>query len=139
MKKSFHKIISVLMAFVVMFTTMSFTVDMHYCGESLVDFSLFTKAENCRMEKHQPVENCEDPSMMEKSCCSDQQIVKESSDDLKTAFHQLNLEQHNFVAIFFYSYINLFEGLDQNIVPFKHYSPPFIERDIQKLHENYLI
>lgn len=40
------------MAFVVMFTTMSFTVDMHFCGDSLVDFSLFAKAESCGMEKN---------------------------------------------------------------------------------------
>ncbi|HET8837446.1 MAG TPA: hypothetical protein VFM82_00450 [Flavobacteriaceae bacterium] len=127
------------MAFVVMFSTMSFTVDMHYCGKSFVDFSLFAKAENCGMEKAQPVKSCENPSMTDKSCCSDQLIVKEGSDDLKTAFHQLNLEQQTFVATFFCTYINLFEGLDENIVSFKHYSPPFIERDIQKLHETYLI
>lgn len=139
MKKGFHKIASVLMAFVVMFTTMSFTVDMHFCGDSLVDFSLFAKAESCGMEKEQPVESCENPSMTDNSCCSDQQVVKEGSDDLKPAFHQLNIEQQTFVATFFYSYINLFEGHDESIVPFKYYSPPFIERDIQKLHETYLI
>ncbi|MBC7000611.1 hypothetical protein, partial [Cytophaga sp. FL35] len=118
MKKVFHKILSVLMAFVVMLTTMSYTVDMHYCGDSLVDFSLFTKAEGCGMEKAQPAKSCENPSMTEKSCCTDQQIVKEGQDDLKTSFNKLTFEQQTFVATFFYTYINLFEGLDENIVPF---------------------
>jgi len=139
MKKVFHKILSVLMAFVVLFTTMSFTVDMHYCGDSLVDFSLFTKAEGCGMEKAQPAKSCENPSMTEKSCCTDKQIVKEGQDDLKTSFNKLTFEQQTFVATFFYTYINLFEGLDENIVPFKDYSPPFIERDVQTLYETYLI
>ncbi|AKA35419.1 hypothetical protein MQE36_03165 [Zhouia spongiae] len=139
MKKIFHKILSVLMALVVMFTTMSFTVDMHYCGDSLVDFSFFTKAESCGMEKAQPTRGCENPAMSEKSCCSDQKIVKEGSDDLKTSFNKLTFEQQTFVATFFYTYINLFEGLDENIVPFKDYSPPFIERDVQILYETYLI
>ena len=38
MKKFLHKSMAILMAVVVLFTTMSFTVDMHYCGDSLVDF-----------------------------------------------------------------------------------------------------
>lgn len=126
------------MAFVVMFTTMSFTVDMHYCGDSLVDFSFFTKAKACGMEKAQPVK-CENPSMSEKSCCSDQKIVKEASDDLKTSFNKLSFEQQTFLATFFYTHINLFEGFDENIVPFKDYSLPFIERDFQLLYETYLI
>ena len=108
-------------------------------GDSLVDFSLFTKAEGCGMEKAQPAKSCENPSMTEKSCCTDQQIVKEGQDDLKTSFNKLTFEQQTFVATFFYTYINLFEGLDENIVPFKDYSPPFIERDVQTLYETYLI
>ncbi|GBF21611.1 hypothetical protein C21_03797 [Arenibacter sp. NBRC 103722] len=139
MKKVFHRILSVLMAFVVMFTTMSFTVDMHYCGDSLVDFSLFTKTEGCGMEKAQSPESCDNLSMSSTSCCTDQQIVKEGHDDLKTSFNKLTFEQQTFVATFFYTYINLFEGLDENIVPFKDYSPPFIERDVQTLYETYLI
>ena len=127
------------MAFVVLFTTMSFTVDMHYCGDSLVDFSFFTKAETCGMEKTQPTKGCENPSMTEKSCCSDKTIVKEGNDELKTSFNKLTFEQQTFVATFFYTYINLFKGLDENIVPFTDYSPPFVKRDIQKLYETYLI
>ena len=127
------------MAFVVLFTTMSFTVNMHYCGDSLVDFSVFKSAETCGMEKAQPVKSCENPTMNEKDCCTDQQLVKEGQDDLKTSFNKLTFEQQTFVATFFYTYINLFEGLDENIVPFKDYSPPFVERDIQTLYETYLI
>lgn len=40
MKKILHKILSVLMASEVFFSKLSFTIDMHYCGNSLVDFSL---------------------------------------------------------------------------------------------------
>ncbi|MBU3026074.1 HYC_CC_PP family protein [Zobellia galactanivorans] len=139
MKKVFHKILSVLMAFVVLLTTMSFTVDMHYCGDSLVDFSFFAKAESCGMEKAQPTKSCDNPTMTEKDCCTDQQIVKEGNQDLKTSFDKLTFEQQTFVASFFYTYINLFEGFDENIAPFKDYSPPFVKRDIQTLHETYLI
>ena len=33
--------VSFLMAFVVLFSTISFTVDMHYCGNSLIDTAVF--------------------------------------------------------------------------------------------------
>ena len=51
MKQLIHKSMTVFMAAVVLMTTMSFTIDMHYCGDSLVDFSFVQKAETCGMEK----------------------------------------------------------------------------------------
>ncbi|MCM5662758.1 HYC_CC_PP family protein [Galbibacter mesophilus] len=139
MKRVFQKIVSVVMALVVMFTTMSFTLDLHYCGDALVDYSFFTKPESCGMDKVLPATNCENTTMSKKSCCSDQKIVKEGQDDLKTAFNTLTFEQHTFVAVFFYTYKNLFEGFDKNFIPYQDYSPPFIERDVQTLYETYLI
>lgn len=126
------------MALIVLFSTMSFTVDMHYCGESLVDLSFFAKAEGCGMEKQQPLIATE-KTIIEKPCCSEHQIVKEANQDLKTSFDKLSFEQQTFVFTFLYTHINHFEGLNKNIIPFKDYSPPFIERDVQKLYETYLI
>ncbi|WP_026450190.1 HYC_CC_PP family protein [Aequorivita capsosiphonis] len=138
MNSFFHKIVSVCLATLVLFTTMSFTVDMHYCGESLVDFSLSQNAHTCGMETEQPSDDCE-IGIPDDSCCSDKQIVVEGQDDLKISFDTLNFEQQTFVATFFYTYINLFEDLDTNIIPFRDYKPPLLIRDIQKLHETYLI
>lgn len=137
MKSFFHKALSVFMATLVLFTTMSFTVDMHYCGETLIDFSLFQNAETCGMEQLQ-TDNCEE-GISEKSCCTDKQIVIEGQDDLKFSIDKITFEQQVFVATFFYTYINLFEGLDTNVIPFRDYKPPLLIRDIQKLHETYLI
>ena len=41
MKQLLNKILSLSMAFVVLFSTMSLTVDMHYCGDTLVDTAIF--------------------------------------------------------------------------------------------------
>lgn len=143
MKDVFRKITSVLMALVVLFTTMSFSVGLHYCGDSLADVSLYSKSEGCGMEmemdKTQSPMGCENPKMTKKSCCTDQQIVREGQDELKISFNQLTFEQQTFVATFVYSYINLFEGLERDFVPFTDYSPPFIERDVQILYSTYLI
>lgn len=126
------------MATLVLFTTMSFTVDMHYCGDTLVDFSIFDELKTCGMEKKLPAKDVAN-ELTEKACCSDLQIVKQGQDDLKFSFDTLNFEQQVFVVSFYTSYINLFEGWDENVIPFKEYNPPYLIRDIQKLHETYLI
>ena len=138
MKSFFHKTISLALATVVLFTTMSFTVDIHYCGDDLVDFSMFHNAKTCGMEKQKSENDCHN-EVQDDSCCSDKQIVVEGQDEIKASFDTLSLEQQTFVATFFYTYINLFDVLDTSIVPFRDYKPPLLIRDIQKLHETYLI
>jgi hypothetical protein len=139
MKQSIHKSMALFMAVVVLMTTMSFTVDMHYCGGNLVDFSFVQQVKTCGMEKAQPVKSCDNPMMSEKSCCSDQQLVIEGQDDLKQNFAQLSYEQQVFVTSFTYAYINLFEGTASKEVPFTDPSLPFIRRDLQVLHQTFLI
>ena len=50
MKKAIRKISAFLMAIVVLLSTMSFTVSMHYCQGELVDTAIFQKAHDCGME-----------------------------------------------------------------------------------------
>lgn len=132
------KITAFLMALVVLISTMSFTISEHYCGDHLVDSALFSKAESCGMELEKPGPN-KDCNVQKKNCCSD--VVKqfEGQSELKTQVINLNFEQQLVIASFIYSYINLFQGLDENIVPFKYYSPPLIVTDIQVLDQEFLI
>jgi len=138
MKQVINKIAAVLMAFVVLFSTMSFTISEHYCGDYLVNSSLFSKAESCGMEmqKPSPTKDC---SVNKDNCCSDVLTHIEGQSELKTDLSNLNVDQQVFVASFVYTYVNLFEGLDRNVVPFKNYSPPLIVRDIQVLDSVFLI
>lgn len=139
MKQFIHKSMAVFMAAVVLMTTMSFTVDMHYCGEILVDFSLFHQVESCGMEKAQGITNCETSTISEKSCCTDKLLIIEGQEDLKVSFDYLTLEQQVFVASFTFSYISLFEGTESNKIPFIDYAPPFLKQDVQVLHQTFLI
>jgi hypothetical protein len=138
MKQLIKKIGAVLMAFVVLFSTMSFTISEHYCGEMLVDTALFSKAESCGMEMQTttPIDGC---SIQKDSCCSDVLIQIEGQSELKANLSHLSHEQAVFIALYIDSYINLFEGLDTLIVPFKYYSPPLLVWDIQVLDEVFLI
>mgnify|MGYP001568497196 CR=1 FL=1 len=137
MKQIFHKISSFLMALLVLFSTLSFTVDMHYCGETLVETAIFHKAKGCGMEMENPsTEGC---SIDMKNCCSNEQLVIDGQDELKVPFDILTFDQQLFVASFLYSYINLFEGLEENVTAYLDYSPPIVFRQIYKLDETYLI
>ncbi|WP_225035684.1 HYC_CC_PP family protein [Winogradskyella sp. SM1960] len=137
MKQVLHKIMSLLMAFVVLFSTMSFTMNMHYCGDTLVETAIFNKAKGCGMEMEKPsTEGC---SITKKNCCNDEQLVIDGQDELKLNFDKLTFEQQQFVASFIYTYINLFEGLDKNVSSYEEYKPPLVIRQLYKIDETYLI
>jgi len=126
------------MALLVLFSTLSFTVDSHYCGDTLVDSSLFGHAETCGMEVQQKSSSSE-CDITNKDCCSDEQLIVDGQDDLKTSFDTLEKEQQLFVATFVYTYINLFEESQRNINSFRDYSPPPLVRDIQVFDQTFLL
>ena len=137
MKHISHKIISSLMAIVVLFSTMSFSIDMHYCGDTLIDTALFSSAKTCGMEIQKPTpKGC---SITKKNCCNDKQISVEGQDELKTSFNSLTKNQQLFALSFIYTYSNLFEDVNQDTTSYKDYIPPLVVKDIYKLDETYLI
>lgn len=125
------------MALVVLFSTMSFTVNSHYCGDNLVDTAIFQKAKTCGMEMQNTTSKA--CSITKKDCCNDEQINIEGQDELKISFDKLTSNQQLFVASFVYSFIDLFEGLKENVTPFRDYAPPLVTKQIYKLVETYLI
>nr|WP_317130365.1 hypothetical protein [Pontimicrobium aquaticum] len=132
-----HKILSIAMAFVVLLSTMSFTISKHYCGDTLVDTSLFREVKSCGMEMQNS--SSKDCSVIKKNCCSEEQELVKGQDDLKLDFTKLDLQQKIFVSTFVFSYINLFESVAKETIQFKDYSPPLIVKDIYILDEVYLI
>ncbi len=133
-----HKIGAVLMAFVVLFSTMSLTIDKHYCGDTLVDVAVFKKAKSCGMEIQQ-IDSGSECSVMKKDCCSEEQLVIAGQDELKLSLDKLTLEQQLFVTSFVYTYLQGFAYLQENTTSFLEYPPPLIVRQIFKLDEAYLI
>lgn len=138
MKETLCQIASVATALLVLFSTMSFTVDMHYCGDRLVDYSFFETADSCRMNAS-PSTTPGENSVMKMDCCTDLEIVLEGQDDLKISFDQFTFDQRIFISTFYTTYVNLFETVDKNLNSFKEYSPPPLIRDIQILDQTFLI
>ncbi|PIB30264.1 hypothetical protein BFP78_14550 [Gaetbulibacter sp. 5U11] len=137
MKQIFHKIMSLAMAFVVLFSIMSFTVNMHYCGDTLVETAIFHKAKGCGMEMEKPsTEGC---SITNKNCCDEEQLVVDGQDELQLQVDKISFEQQVFIASFVYTYINLFEGIKNNVSSYEEYKPPLVIRQLYKIDETYLI
>lgn len=138
MKEFIKNIASIFLAFLVLCSTVSFTINEHYCGNTLVNSSIISKAKTCGMDMSakSPKEGC---SIEKKDCCKDVVKLIKGQDDLKIDHYTLSFEQQLFITSFVYSYINLFEGLDKKAIPFNDYSPPLIVKDIQVLDEVYII
>ncbi|KAA3624086.1 MAG: hypothetical protein DWP94_04505 [Flavobacterium sp.] len=125
------------MAFVVLFSTMSFTVNMHYCGDTLIDTAIFKKVDGCGMEMDKSsIEGC---SITKKNCCDDEQVFIQGQDELKISIDHISFEQQVFLTSYIYSYINLFQGEDKNVISFERYKPPLVVKQIYKIDESYLI
>ena len=138
MKEMIHKITALTMAFVVLMSTMSFTMHMHYCGDTLVDTSYFVEAETCGMEMPQTQNTSDDCSAVKKNCCSDKQLTIEGQDELKLSL-ELQMDQQLFAAVFLTTYTQLFEIPEETITSHQDYLPPPLVRKLYQLDEEYLI
>lgn len=74
--KQIRLILSLAFAFLVLFSSSSFTVGFHRCGGHILNIALFSKAEGCDMEQRIPP--CH--RLMSKPCCEDETIFHEGDD-----------------------------------------------------------
>ena len=128
------------MSFVVLFSTTSFAITKHFCGETLVDTAIFSKASTCGMESQKdilnPLPGC---SIVKKDCCNDVQTLIDGQDELKLQAESITFQQQVFIASFVYSYSNLFEGLESTVPAYEDYKSPLVSKQIFKLDQTYLI
>jgi hypothetical protein len=137
--QGFNKILAISLTLAVMFASSSFTVSMHFCCNELVDMAILTKAKVCDNAIKAQTNSSKECSFGKKGCCDDKSIVKEGSDDFQKISFQMENQNLVFLHTFFYTYVNLFQGLEENIVPFLNYDPPLLPKDFQVLHQVYLI
>ena len=135
-KQRLHKSVSMLMAFLVLFSTVSFAIEKHFCGDTLIDIAVFSKPDNCGMVAESPTAL----TVEEKHCCKDEVEIVKGQDQLKlSVFEDINFEQQQFLVSYVYTYISCLETLSQHVIPFQDYSPPYVIRDIQVLDQVFII
>ena len=133
MKTFFFKIASFLLALLVLFSTFSFTVEKHYCGEFLIDVSFTGAADTCGMEMKKTVAK-------KKNCCKDEVHVLEGQDELyQTHFEDVNFSKQQFLISLFISYHDLFIENSSNKINYKIQYPPDIPINYQVLYQSFLI
>lgn len=137
MKKITLKILAMLMAFIVVFTTLSFTVDMHYCGDTLVDTAIFNKVKSCGMElQKSSSELC---VIKKNNCCSDKQLIIDGQEELQISFSSLSLEEPLSIKLIPNTIIAIDELLNENVPFYLVYFSRLVIRQLYKLDETYLI
>ncbi|MBU3010797.1 hypothetical protein KO506_05250 [Polaribacter vadi] len=134
MKKQFTKIASITLAFFVLFSTFSFTVEKHYCGDFLVDVSFTGDTEACGMEM-----NAISETKM-KSCCKDEVHKVEGQDELQTQkTEKITFENQKFLTAYVISFKELLIKNESKNIFYQDFSPPDLPKDFQLLHQTFLI
>lgn len=139
MKKVSLHTFSLLMSFLVLFSTMSFTVKKHYCGQNLIGHAVFSSVQKCETEMH----SCgieEGMQMnMEESCCSNQTQSFHGQDELNIQPVSFDLIQHNFIIPISFVLINLLPEVAAEVITYPPYQPPQLVYDLQVLGQVFII
>ena len=137
MNATIKKISATFLSLVVMFSSMSFTIDEHFCGSRLMDVSYFGNADNCGMQK--TCVNSNSPIIKNINCCEDQ-----------TTFHEplifnieksINVQKLDFQVIYCkgYSYQDFDKSVFKELEYYKDLPFPYLDLDIQVLYQTFLI
>jgi hypothetical protein len=151
-KSKKDRIISLMMAILILVSSMGFSIDVHYCQGQIKSFSLFGKAESCHQEVkkqhctkhkkscHAAPSNQEKLSSCKKDCCSNKTIIVESNDEArKLQSLKLSQKQVEFVSVFVQVFFLVKTDLNKNIVPHLNYIPPLLNKDIPVLIQSFLL
>jgi len=124
------------MALFLVASTISWTVEQHYCMGRLMDTAIFASAVPCGGMQISDVAT----SLKQKMpCCDDEITIIKGQEDLKISFDTITILQQAFLLSYADTYLNLFDGLEEHIVPFNQYPPPILVADIQLLDQVFLI
>ena len=129
--KVLTKITSLSLALLVLLSTLSFTVDQHYCGDFLVDISFTGEADGCGMNMAKTTMN---------NCCSDEEISFEGQDELQN--HAPVAKTLTSQTLFIPKIENWTLSLTQverKPFRFKEFPPPDIPRNYQSEYQVYII
>ena len=134
MKPKFTKIAAVLMIFVVLFSTMSFTIDMQNCSGYFVNTPLFPNSDNCKISDNSDC--CE----ILDNCCNDHQIVIEGQTEmLFNTVVSSTIKKQFFVVNSLKVFFDNVEIQCERSIYKKEYSPPTLVTKKQVIHQVFLI
>ncbi len=133
-----NKLLSVILSFVILITSMGFTVSLHICGGKKVKTILSVGAADvsCGMEKN--ANNCATKKQMKPNCCQDEIQLIQNDEDYTQQITDFDFST-DFLLAFVTSYVELFESETNEIDFFADHSPPPLIKDIPVLLQTFLI
>ena len=141
MKDISHKILSVFLAFTVLFSTLSFSVDKHICMGEVTDTSYFSDADTCGMimEKEAcAADGMHTDKVQKEKCCADIHELIPGNQTEQQALQSFEIAKVQFIMVFSYALVNLYKEKKQ-LTPFSYHSPPLVDKDINVLYQTFLI
>lgn len=142
-KKLTYRSLSLLMAFLVFTSSISFAIDIHYCGGHIKSISFLGEAEKCQEKEqktntsnHECCKKRNDESAhckmkgQEKKCCHNEKLVFEQDNDLKLSdTSTISLEEVSPILIYLFVNQCFFEFKTKPTF-FLCYNPPPIHNNI---------
>lgn len=128
-----RKTIAVLLSVFVLFSSFSYCLSIHYCGQNIVDIALFGNAKTCSMESEVDLD-------LKKSCCADRNIFIESEDYLSSKeFEKQAIKKVEILLVKLNFPIGILSEEQSIGYVKKHYTPPLIEHDITLVVQSFLL
>lgn len=148
-KSNTYRVLAFSLAFLMFFTSVGLSVDMHFCQGNFKSFSLIGKAKNCHeLAKTSTCKHHKNPIQEEetcdktakKDCCENRTVTLNADQDqqIQTVDFTLTKEVKQFVTAYVYAFYQNKLTKDETI-PFALYRPPLIKRDIPILIQSFLI
>ena len=137
MKTIIHKLSALGLALLVLFSTFSFTVDFHYCGDHLMDVAFMEPTEACSMDSDMqiPTGDC----TIGGTCCSDLALVQDAPEVINHG-PDLQFLQSAEMLVVFYQLPQLVIDEQETVYDrIQRYEPPGRAADIQLLFQTFLI
>jgi len=142
-----------------LFSSIGFSMDVHFCGNEIESIGLYGKADECEMmkkneqkqEKHaccsssQPKKathcsnNSSENDLKKGKCCQNESFSLQSLNDFSTSTTlQLNSIDLSFIVTYVYNQLIHF-STSKEANPIDDYSPPLCYYDVIILHQVFLI
>lgn len=135
MKLFRNKISALITALMVLFSTGSFAVDMHFCGDTLVDLGFYHEDAKCGMLLPGQEGDC---PMSFMDCCEDSQYAQSGSDEVFSNYSDFEVGNDQLAIQPIVAVVYQWQDYSKRMITAK-YVPPDIILDLQILHETFLL
>ena len=145
-----YQSIALLMALLLLASSVSFAVDMHFCKGELKSISFWGKAPSCHEQAaakvscphHRKMMAEKGEAALEKSNCCNNRTVQVEADHERQTQTAMELELNPSLQYFLMAYtVSLLpaEDIARTLAPYLNYKPPLIPRDIPVLNQSFLL